>query len=708
VATASSLLASEVRASTPEQDGIISQVIVTAERRPLDMQTVPLSVSALTADDIRSFNLTGTMDLPSAVPGLNFTQQGIGATPFIRGIGTMSGAIGNESPVSVYLDGVYITAPTAAVFSLVDVRQVEVLRGPQGTLFGRNATGGVIEVFRREPAYEPAAEVRVQIASYSTTEASLYTTAGLGEHIAASLTLHHKDQQSGWGTNLATGESTFRHEELGAATKFVWAPAPETRLSIGASYVDRDGEDGIGYHIVPGSVAADGHTRYSGFYNSWADPQDRGGYRHAIISARLEQQFSAFQLVNTASWQQLHAFFRLDQDETPTRIVDAPITQYGRTITEELQALSNDNAVWPWIVGLYYLHDVSAYDPLTLQGLAALPLESLSIYSEQRTRSYALYAQSTIPLAAHTRLTLGGRYTSDHRSIDGHTVGQAGGDRTTLADVQQSAVWKKPTWRVALSHDLTDTVMTFVSWDRGFKSGVFNLLSYASEPVFPEVLDAYQAGIKSEWLERRLRLNATGFVYRYENIQVESVVAGATVSVNAAASKMHGAEVELEFVPTARLSLRAGIALLDGEYTDFHNAPINVPNRDSRGNLIGGNTVISGDATGNRTIRSPRTSATLQSSYGIPTAIGQFEMSVAYAYTSRFAWDPDNRLQQSPFDMLNAALSWTAPNEAFSVRASGSNLTQSQSSIYTVASALGDFRSPRAPRVLALELLARF
>lgn len=702
------LCASPVSAVAEGPDTIIGQVIVTAERRPENIQSVPISVSALSADEVRSLNLRETLELSSAVPGLNFMQQGIGATPFIRGVGAMSGAIGNEAPVSVYLDGVYIASPTAAVFSLRDVQQIEVLKGPQGTLFGRNATGGVIQVARREPASDPAAELRLQLSSYSTTEASLYATGGLGDAAAANISLHHREQRRGWGTNLATGSATFRHEELGASTKLTWSPASATRLVFSGSYFDRDGEDGVGYHILPGSLGADGKTGYEGFYNSWGEPQDQGGYRHAIASARLEQDLPWFRLINTVSWQELNAFFRLDQDETPLRIVDAPISQYGRTVTEELQALSPEDAAWPWIVGLYYLRDLSAYDPLELRGAAVLPLSSSEIHSQQQSRSYAIYAQTTAPLTSRTHLTLGARYTRDERTVDGTTLGFLGTERMTLAAARQKAAWEKPTWRVALSHDVTDDVMAYVAWDRGFKSGVFNLLSYAAPPVFPEVLDAYQGGVKSEWLQDRLRLNVAGFSYRYQNIQVESMIAGATIAVNAAAARMKGVEIELDFLPTTRVTIGAALALLDGHYSDFPNAPFNLPNRDAAGNPTGGNTIVSGNAAGNRTIRSPRTTASVHGGVRIPVPVGELDFNIAYAYSSRFAWDPDNRLQERAFDTLNSSLEWSSPSGALTVRAAGSNLTNSQVHVYALASALGDMGTPRAPRILSLELSTKF
>ena len=658
----------------------------------------------MTERDIRSLALRDSVDLTSAVPGLQFAQQGMGATPFIRGVGATSGAIGNEAPVSMYVDGVYIAAPTASVFSLAGIRQIEVLKGPQGTLFGRNATGGVIQIETNDPAPDDAAELQLGIASHATAQTSLYANSGLGQTTAANISVHYREQRDGWGNNLATGASTFQHEELGARAKLEWAPGSRTRLLLGASHFDRDGEDGLGYHILPGALGLDGQTGYAGFYNAWADPQDRAGYRHDILSARVEHDQASFRLVNVLSWQQLHAFFQLDQDATPARIVEAPISQYGRTITEELQLLSHADSSWPWIVGIYYFKDLSAYDPLALQGAAVLPFTVTEIHSRQQSDSYAIYGQTTLDLSSRTHLTLGGRYTRDERSIQGVTFGTLDRNRAAIAGMRQSDSWEKPTWRVALSNEITADVTAYISWDRGFKSGVYNLLSYAQPAVNPEVLDAYQAGVKSDWLQHRLRLNAAAFFYGYRNIQVESIVAGATIAMNAAEARMRGVEIDAEFRPSNAVSLRAALSLLDGRYTDFKNAPFHVPNRDGSGNLIGGNHVISGDATGHRTVRSPRTSTLLHARYHLPARSGEFGMNVAYAYSSRFAWDPDNRVQQDGYGTLNASLDWSSHGEAMTVRLSGSNLTNREVCVQANATAIGDICSPRSPRMLSIEV----
>jgi iron complex outermembrane recepter protein len=694
------LLASE----QDPHDGRFAEIIVTAERRLADIQSVPLSVTAVTEDDIRSLALRDSVDVALAVPGVQFDQQGMGATPFIRGVGAMSGAIGNEAPVSMYVDGVYVATPNASVFALDGVSQIEVLKGPQGTLFGRNATGGVVQVVTREPDPDAATELQVQYASNATARASLYATGGFGDSTLASLSLYGRDQQGGWGTNLTTGGATFRHEEYGARGKVLLTPGSATRLLVSATHFHKRGEDGLGYHFAPGSLGLDGKTGYSGFYNAWADPQDRADYRHSVVSARIEHDFSASRLVSISSWQTLDAFFNLDQDATPAKIVNAPISQYARSLTQELQLLSRSDSPLLWIAGLYYFNDISAYDPLALEGAVVSPLSSTEIHSKQHSASYAAFGQVTLHLSRAFRLTVGGRYTRDERRVDGMTLGFVDGQSTTLAVARQNAAWEKPTWRVALATEVTPDLLAYVSWDRGFKSGVYNLLTYAAPPVNPEVLEAYQAGFKSDWFNDRLRLNVAAYRYRYQNIQVEAVVAGATIALNAAAARLRGLDIDLEYVPWRSLTLRGAVAFLHGRYTDFRNAPITVPLRDPSGGLIGGNAVVPGDATGFETVRSPARTATVNARYDVLTQNGEIGLSAGYYHNSGFAWDPDNRLRQQSYGMLSASIDWTFPDERIVVRGAGSNLTGAEVCLYGTAPALGDLCSPRAPRTLSIEV----
>jgi iron complex outermembrane receptor protein len=161
-----------------------------------------------------------------------------------------------------------------------------------------------------------------------------------------------------------------------------------------------------------------------------------------VLSARIEHELPTLNLVSITSWQDMHAFFQLDQDMTPAKIVAAPISQYGRTITQELQALSRPESTIEWIVGAYYLDDTAEYDPLALEGAAALPFESLKIQSRQHTTSMALFGQTSVPITSRTKVTAGARFTRDERHIAGTTVGTAGETAVMLDEARQRKTGK--------------------------------------------------------------------------------------------------------------------------------------------------------------------------------------------------------------------------------------------------------------------------
>ena len=693
--------------SSPEGNGL-EEVVVTAERRPDNLQSVPQTVSVITAAQALNQGITDSIDLTAAVPGLQFNNQANSAVPFIRGVGAVNGVLGNEPSVATYVDGVYIAGISEALFSLHNITQVEVLKGPQGTLFGRNATGGVIQITTRDPSQAPSAEVQLGYGNYSRVDSSLYATSGLGHDLAANIAVYARNQSGGWGSDLVTGQTAFTHRDLAGRTKLRWTPGTGTRITLSADYNRTRNENGLGLHIVPPGLGADGRTTYNGFYNTYDNPNDYADVRQGGLSITIDQDLPGARLVNIASWRTLNSFLLLDEDATPVEIVRSPEFQHEKTLTEELHLLSRPGASIPWIVGFYYLDDSSAYDPLALEGAISQPLQEIQIWSHQSSKSYALFGQAALHIAPNSRLTLGLRYTRDERTVSGSSLGSLGSQTLTLAGASQGTAWTRPTWRIAMDHHFTTDVMGFLSYDRGFKSGVYNLLTYASSPVSPEVLDAYQAGVKSELANDRVRLNATAFYYRYKDIQVEEIVAGSVTSLNAAAAQMKGLDIDVEYVPFESLTLRAGIETLNGHYANFHNAPFNSPALDPAGRPIGGNVTSSGEATGFDTVRSPKLTANVSVDYRIPIAVGRLDLSTTYYYNDGFAWDPDNRLRQAHYNLLSASASWSSPRDVYGVRLWAKNLTGAQTCSFAEAISLGDICSPSAPRTYGVTLSAHF
>jgi iron complex outermembrane receptor protein len=682
--------------------------VVTAQRRSENLQTIPLSGTAATAIELLNEGVTDTASLSLAVPGLSYTLGGNSATPFIRGVGTTIVSVGNEASVATYVDGVYISSINAQLFELANIDRIEVMKGPQGTLFGRNATGGVIQIITKDPSLTPSADVHVGYGNYDTTSGSFYGTTGLGENVAVNLAVYGKNQADGWGTDLVTGQPTFTRHDFGGRSKLLWRPSDDTRVLITADYNRTRNEDGLGYHVVPPGVGIDGVTRYNGFYNNYDDPNDHWDVRQGGLSLKVDQDLRVVRLVSITSWRDVNGFELIDQDATPLEVVRAPILQHDRTITQEVQFLSRDGASLPWIGGLYYYDDLAAYDPLGLQGEVAAPLEEIQIWSAQKSRSYAAFGQATPEIATDTHLTLGARFTKDDRAAVGSTLGLAGPQTLPLASASQRTSWSRLTWRVAVDHRFTPDIMGYLSDDRGFKSGVYNLLTYSAPPVAPETLDAYQLGIKTEFANHRMRVNAAAFYYDYKNIQVQEVFTGAINLVNAAAATMKGIDVDFAFLPIDAVTVRGGFEMMSGHYTNFKNAPFYSPTLGPSGAPVGGNTQSVGNATGFDTVRTPKDTATVSVAYRVSAPRGSLSFVVSDYYNSGFSWDPDNRLRQSSFEVVSASVDWSAPKNGWSVRLGGSNLTGTHYCAYTAGQTLLNSCAPAPPRTYGMTLSANF
>ena len=689
-----------------EDEGPLEEVIVTSQRRLENLQTVPLSVTAVSGTELLNEGVAETAALSQAVPGLSYTVTGFSATPYIRGVGSTTASAGAEASVSTYVDGVYLSSLDASLFELNNIERIEVLKGPQGTLFGRNATGGVIQIITKDPSSTPSADIQVGYANYATSSASLYGTTGLGEGLAINVSAYGTNQADGWGVDPATGQPTFARHDFGGRSKLLWVPTDGTRIVIAADYNSARDEEGLGWHVVPPGLGIDGITHYKGFYDTYDDPNDAWNVSQTGLSVNAEQDLPVAKLVNITSWRYVKGTELLDEDSTPLDVVEANSLQHDRTITEELHLLSKDGASFPWIAGLYYYNDRSHYNPVGLTGLFAAPLDEIQIRGALNSESYAAFGQATPQVAPGTLLTLGARYTTDQRAVAGSTLGLVGPGVVPLGAASQSTSWSKPTWRVALDHQFTPEIMAYISDDRGFKSGLYNSLSYADAPVRPETLDAYQLGVKAEFYDHRMRLNAAGFYYDYKDIQVQEVVTGTAVLVNAAAAKMKGMDFDFTFAPINALTIRGGLEWMRGYYANFKNAQFFSPTLGPSGIAVGGNTQTVGDATGFDTVRTPKATASVSADYRVSMAAGSIDLVISDYYNSGFAWDPDNRLRQSSYDVLNTSVEWRSQTNAWDVRVWGRNLASRQYCAYETATALADSCSPAPPRTYGITLSA--
>ncbi|MET0987646.1 MAG: TonB-dependent receptor, partial [Steroidobacteraceae bacterium] len=336
-----------------------------------------------------------------------------------------------------------------------------------------------------------------------------------------------------------------------------------------------------------------------------------------------------------------------------------------------------------------------------------------------KTTSIAGFAEGTYHFTDSTRLTVGGRYTKDKKEIGGDARVYAGDD--VIAPGQPNSpfdydkTWSEPTWKIAVEQDVAEDAMAYVSYNRGFRSGSFNTVGVTGEPVDPEKIDAYEVGIKSQWLDNRLRVNAAAYYYDFDKLQVVVSRGPSTDLLNAAKAEIKGVDVEVEASLMENLTLRFGAALMDTEYTEFETGNL-CSTRLPDGHTVG----LECSPKGNELTRSPDQTFNLGLFYRQPVSFGFLGANLDYKWTDDFFWEIDNRLKESSYGLLNGQISWQSSDEHWGVSLWGRNITDEEYSMFSVSQAscgascatnpfgIGDQYSPAAPRTYGVDLSFKF
>ena len=644
-----------------------------------------------------ALSLTNTQDLGELTPGLVVNRQSTSAVFTLRGIGNENASIlGDEQATSLYVDGVYLPSAEASVFEFNNIDRIEVLEGPQGTLFGRNATGGVIQIITKTPSQTPHVDFDVGYANYNTTTSNLYATGGIADNLAADVSIHYEDQSDGWGRNLFNGEPAFTGRDLGLRSKWLLTLG-DTRVTFAGDYNRYVSDVGTAYYLYPGYEGVNGHVGPpGGFYDIDSNSPSLSANTTYGGSITVDQDLHWAHFKSISAFHRTDADNYLDQDGTSLPYASVLLLEREHTFTQELQLASTESSALKWLAGLYYYNDRAGYYPAELSGSSYGGL-SLDINSAETCVSYAGFAQATATILPATALTLGVRYTSDHRHIVGEVDTSIPG--LVLDAGNQARTFDKTTFRIALDHHFTDDVLSYISFNRGFKSGVYNTYSPSSPAVEPEVLDASEIGLKTEFFDKRLRFNSAAYFYKFSNMQLSKVFAGHATTVNAAAADIKGLETSMELIPARNVTLRVGASYIDSKFTSYPDAPIYTP---AAG---GGLATVSGNATGNQLLYAPKYSFNVGGDYVVPTAQGNYTFNINYAYTDALFINADNLVKQPSFGYLNSSLTWASQSGKWDVRLWGKNLNDAHSYTFLLEQqSIGVTASPAAPRTFGITL----
>ncbi|WP_254514753.1 TonB-dependent receptor [Novosphingobium sp. G106] len=743
--------AADAATSADEADsGGRSEIIVTAGRREERLQDVPTAVTALSKD---LFELNGVGRsanevlnyIPNASAG---TQQHGRPRWWIRGIGAGQQQLDLASPVGFYLDDVYISNASATGLPLFDIERVEVLRGPQGTLWGKNTTGGAVNVITKRPSLSSDQDnyVKLEYGSYDDKIAE----GGLGvaivpDTIAARFSFR-LDHRGGRFDNLFTGDKSNSIDDDVFRGQILAKPSDNLTALLSFHYrkYDTDGTYWTTATYPPGSVLRAGYKPSTDTdtvntnAGEWSRSNQVGG------SLRFDLDLGGVTATSITGYERWTSRSIGDTDYTPLEISRSYTKARSRQWTQELRLTSPSENRLTWIAGLFYFKENIVSDAYTAKlpdgtvpaqpfppapFVAPAPAYSLTDY-EHSAESGAAFASGTFHATDALKLTLGARFTRETKRLDFNRfnattasfsnyvqwwndfTGRFGGPGTFANDL--SRTWDAFTYDITPSWQINHDNLLYVKFSHGVKSGGFNTaatLPIALTAVNPERLNAYEAGYKSTWFDGKLTLNATYFHYDYRDIQVNVVgpnpgaVGGATVSYlqNAAKGKADGAEFELDAQPIEHLSLNAAVGLL---YTKFLQFQVN----NGGANLAG-----------NQFVRSPHLTLNAGAEYTVPLGdAGKIELAADARYTSLQYYyvtpqDTVNRylLTQPGYTLANARITYTTANEKISASFFVNNLLDTTYRnhalpAFAAGSVFGDTVQYGDPRTWGGSLIVRF
>ncbi|KEQ52327.1 TonB-dependent receptor precursor [Sphingobium chlorophenolicum] len=710
-------------ASSGQNATAIEDIVVTAQRRSERLQDVPVAVTAASAAKLAAVGIASTQELTVVTPGLSMPQTAGYSQPRIRGIGSSTNGPGQEPPIATYIDGVYLAAAPASLLTLNNIDRVEVLKGPQGTLFGRNATGGLIQVVTKDPSEKPTAAFNLSYAKYNDITADAYVSGPIADAFRADLALHYETQQSGWGTNLGTGNpaGTLPHDFAGRA-KFLFEPGADTSIVLAVDYADRVSRRDVqklDERLFQGTFnnpLFGGPFPQGGKYdiNNNIDPENR--LKAKGVSLHIKQELGGATLQSITAYRDTKFDINLDIDQTPIKYIQLFASSRMKQFSQELQLSSDSSGPLTWTGGLYFYHADDSNNPLQVDfpptAVSPVPFAPVSIRtdSKMRTNSFAGYAQGTYEFLPETRLTLGGRFTYERKHSEGgedFIVGGAVAQHTTFPapGIVDTIKANRFTYRIALDHKFTPDILGYVSYNTGFKSGGYNLSAPTNPPYKLETIKAAEVGLKSDLFNRRLRLNMAAYHYDYGNLQVGRYFNNVQTVYNGAKAEIYGVDLDGEVIVAQGLSLNGGFSYIHAEFKSFPLADYIVP---CEGQTPTPGHVVTCSAAGNRLPFTPKTTFNIGADYKVDVSFGTLEAHATYYRASSVFAAPDNVATEPAYDLVNASMGWTDLSGQLSVKVWGKNLGNSYYATSMLEANQGVIRANGAPRTYGVTLGYKF
>lgn len=705
----------------------IQEVVVTAERREQAIQSVPGAISAVTTAQLKLQGIDSASSLQFGVPGVFVGEQSTQTSVTIRGVGPTPQGQSGVSSVAVSVDGVNQSRTVAMGFAQVDLNRIEVARGPQGTLYGRNATGGAINYITKAPTDSFEAEVSAGYAEFDEFSASGVVNVPLGERVRSRLVIDYKNRQDGFVENIfAGGEDVDATEELAARLRLAvdLTDALELDLTLSTMRIEHTGNYLSQLNTpTPEALAANPILASATFYPdqdrvTGANELNRNKLEYDVASATLTWDLPFAALKSITAYQRYKSETRADGDGLNLFLSSLSGENTNKTFSQEL-TLTGSAGSLNWVVGAFYSHedDQNEFHIRFTENLeGAGPNSGLDfLQPEYSQKSYAAFADLTYSLTDRIDVIAGLRYTKDKLRAEYSSSFFANEFPNIFTPPPPATIavrfpicpasvddpeFSSTTPRASVKYRLDERQMAYVKYSKGYKAGGVNVYS-CNNTYEPEEVESYELGYKSTLRDGSLVFNATAFHYDYTNFQVSQIINTTLVTTNASSAVVDGLELEAFWAPDRHWRLNASYAYIHARYDEFMNTDGLNPAaglQDLSGNLLNGSPKHSGNLTVSYT--------TDDYSWGNLTA------AVSLSHRSHTFFREFNAKEdsQEAFTLANLFLAWNSADETYQVRLYAKNITDEA---YYQALAADDVIGSRTgywapPRQIGFEVNARF
>jgi iron complex outermembrane receptor protein len=676
----------------------VAVVKVTARRREESLQDVPVSVTAFTADQLAKSGVADLTGLALTLPNTTLSaSRGTNSTltSFIRGVGQQDPLAGFEAGVGIYLDDIYLARPQGAVADIYDVERIEVLRGPQGTLYGRNTIGGAVKYVTRKLGPKTDVRLKATLGTYGQTDAVVTASTPISDTVRVGATLA-KFKRNGFGTNLTNGDDNYNKDITAARLSLELMPSSDLFIRVAGDTSQDDSNPKHGTRLTIGKIS--GAPILSNVYDTRANLTTALGHKAQVtqsgISALIEYQIAPDLMVKSVTASRRDTSYApIDFDSLNKVDFDVPALYKNKQMSQEFQLTYTGKTV-QGVAGVYYI-DANAYDKFDVR------LLGFSTFTEGdiNTKAWAAFADVSMDLTDTVSASIGGRYTVDQRQasiLRQLYLGTAGSPAmgnpgavlfrtdTNLTKNDLDRTDKKFTPRVSLSWKASKEQNVYASWTEGFKGGGFDprlnlvgtklTVAKAKQGFLPEIISTFELGLKSQFNQGRILTNVALFHSDYKDVQIPGSVAIDTdgdgkddsfagLTTNAGKARINGFELEASLKLTDALSLTGMYGYIDAEYTKYIGA----------GNV---------DVTKLRSFQNtPKQTASLRANYdwqmGMFGREGKLSLlgGVSYRADTQQFETPTPLLDQAAFSLWNASLVWSSTDNRLRAGLHVKNLT---------------------------------